>query len=797
MFKLNLKIAFRNLVKNKVYTLINILGLSIGMACCILIFLFIKYQLSFDEGFKNEDRIFRVVTNWKYNAYDDYSAGVPTPFMAAAREELAGVEKVAAIVKRGGIIYIKDQHSRIIIKTPETIYYAEPEFFEIFSDIKWIYGIGSKGLSEPGTVALSETIAKRYFGTTQNAVGKSITLGTKTLLKVIGVFQEMPSNSSFPLTVVVSYETFGGRDQRNWDAVNSSSSAFVLLKEGITATTIQPALAQFNKRHYTDQHIAGNQTNAFQALKEIHFSERYDNFRESTTGKREIYGLGIIGLFLMLTACINFINLSTAQSVNRSKEVGVRKVMGGKRKQLIGQFLIETFVLSFIAMLLACVMAELAIPSMQSLFKDEVLFSLFGNPSIFLFLFILVMIVSLLAGFYPAMVISGFNPALAIKNKIILNSNGLSLRKILVVAQFSVTILLIIGTLVIINQMQYLKDKSVGFQVDAVAMINLPGDSISETKYDTFKEMASRIPGVEMLSFCQTEPLSPNVNATDFAYNGIKNKDFELRTLRSDENYFKLFDLKIIAGKVYSKSDTVNGFVVNETFLKKMHIMDPSEVLGKMLDASGNVGPIVGVVRDYNDKSLREPISGLAIFPGKNQYYSIAIKADGKQLISVMKNVEQLWNKTFPTRVYSSGFLNERINTYYENERTMGTLFKVFAGVIIFISFIGLFGLISFVAKQRSREVAIRKVLGATTLELVKMLNGSFLLMVFLANVVAWPLAYVLVSNWLSGFAYRMDLSIWPFLIAMGISMFITLATVSLRSYKAAVANTVDALKYE
>lgn len=797
MFKLNLKIAFRNLLKNKVYTLINILGLSIGMASCILIFLFISYQLSFDEGFKNGDRIFRVVTNWNYNAYDDNSAGVPTPFMAAAREELAGVEKVAAIVKRGEIIYVKDQQGKVINKSSEAIYYTEPEFFEIFSDIKWTSGIGSKGLSEPGTVALSEAIAKRYFGTLDNVVGKTIGLGAKTLLKVTGVFQDMPSNSSFPLSVVVSYKTFGGRDQRNWDAVNSSSSAFVLLKQGVTATSIQPALDKFNKRHYTDQHISGNQTNAFQALKEIHFSEKYDNFRQSTTGKREIYGLGIIGLFILLTACINFINLSTAQSVNRSKEVGVRKVMGGKRKQLIVQFLIETFVLSFIAMLLACAMAELAIPTMKSLFKDEVQFSLFGNPYILGFLLLLVLAVGFLAGFYPAMVISGFNPALAIKNKVMLNSNGLGLRKVLVVVQFSVTILLIIGTLVIINQMKFIQEKSLGFQVNAVAMIDLPGDSISETKHNTFKEMALRIPGVEMLSLCQTEPLSQNVNATDFTYNGIKNKDFELRTLRSDEDYFKLFDLKIIAGKVYSKSDTVNGYVVNETFIKKMYLTNPSEALGKLLDASGNVGPIVGVVKDYNDKSLKEPISGLAIFPGKNQYYSVALKADGKQLVSVMKNVEQLWNKTFPAGVYSSSFLNERINSYYENERTMGLLFKVFAGIIVFISFIGLFGLISFVAKQRSREVAIRKVLGATTLELVKMLNGSFLVMVFLANLVAWPLAYVLVSKWLSGFAYRMELSIWPFLIAMGISMFITLVTVSLRSYKAAVANTVDALKYE
>ena len=300
-----------------------------------------------------------------------------------------------------------------------------------------------------------------------------------------------------------------------------------------------------------------------------------------------------------------------------------------------------------------------------------------------------------------------------------------------------------------------------------------------------------------MLSYCQDPPLSSNINSSDFSFNGIKNKDFELRRLKADENYFKLFDLKIIAGKVFSRSDTANGYVVNETFLRKVHIDNPQDAIGKMINSTGRDIPIVGVVKDFNDQTLKENISGLSISAGKKQYYKAAIKINGSQLSSAHKQIEALWNSTFPDHIYYSTFVNDRIKDYYETENVMGILFKVFTGVIIFISFIGLFGLMSFVATQRTKEMAIRKVLGATTFELVKMLNGSFLWMVFIANLVAWPLAYLLVRGWLSGFAYRMDLSVWPFVLAMCITMLITLLTVSIRSYKAAVANTIESLKYE
>lgn len=471
--------------------------------------------------------------------------------------------------------------------------------------------------------------------------------------------------------------------------------------------------------------------------------------------------------------------------------------MGGKRKQLIVQFLTETFALVVIALLFACMLTELAIPLMENLFRNQITFSLFGHPIIFVFMTLLVAFVSFLAGFYPALIISGFNPALAIKNKVSLNNNGLSLRKILVVVQFAITVMLIIGTLVIVRQMKYLQQKPLGFSSNAVAMVGMPGDSTSKSRHDLFKDKVLKIPGVQMLSYCQVPPLSQDVSSTDFSFNGLKNNDFEVRLCNADADYFKLFDLKIIAGKVFMKSDTNNGYVVNETFLKRVGITDPQLAIGKIIKTSYSSTPIVGVVKDYNDKSLKENISGLAISSDKGQYWQAAIKLDGPNMVPAMQQIEALWNETFPQSVYGAGFVDERISSYYESEAIMGILFKVFAAVIIFISFIGLFGLISFVAAQRTKEVAIRKVLGASTFELVKMLNGSFLVMVFLANLVAWPLAYLFVSKWLSTFAYRIELSVWPFVLAMCVSMIITLITVSIRSYKAATANTIDALKYE
>lgn len=797
MFKLNLKIALRNLWKHKVYTFINVAGLSVGMAGCILIFIFIRYQLSYDDDFNNKDRIYRVVSNWKYKSGTDASQGVPIPLAAAIRNDIPQLEKVAAIQRASGVLAALDQTGQLKFKDYEAAYFAQPEFFEIFK-FNWLSGDPKRDLFAPNTVALSEKAAIKYFGDWRNALGKTLRFQKNEDCRITAIFKDRPENTSLPLEVVFSYATFSLKDDKNFGTVRSSSECYVLLKRDAQFADAEAALAKFNETKYKDNDESGQQYHTFQSLQDIHHNGRYGNFAGKIVEKTEIYSLSIIGLFLILTACINFINLATAQAIGRSKEVGIRKVMGGERRQLIIQFLSETLAVSVIAMLIACVLTEAALPYMQQLFDEKISFSLLQYPVIFVFLLGLVALVSLLAGFYPALIISGFNPALAIKNKINANSNaGLGLRRILLVLQFTITTILVIATLVVLKQMNYMREKPLGFDTEAVAVVSLPADSLNQQKHENFKARLLTIPGLRQVSFCDVPPSSSNVSESDFSLNGTKNKDFQIRTMHVDQHYFETFGIELVAGKALPKSDTANAFVVNETFLKRNNIVEPEKALGKLLTINDVTAPIVGVSKDFNDKSLHEQVSPIAISSNKWDYYNMAIKMDRPEVLQAMRMVEQLWNETFPNDVYDASFVNDDLEEYYDSERIMGVLFRVFSLVIIFISFVGLFGLISFVTTQRTREVAIRKVLGASTYEVVRLLNGSFLLLVFLANLFAWPLAYILINKWLSQYAYRIDLSIWPFLAAMFISMLITLLTVSLRSLKVAGTNPVDALKYE
>ncbi|MES2419340.1 MAG: ABC transporter permease [Bacteroidota bacterium] len=796
MFKLNLKIALRNLWKYKGYTAINVFGLSIGLASCILIFIFIRYQLSYDKGYANSDRIYRVVSSWKYaDGNQFYSQGVPRPLAPAMRNDFSQFEKVAAIQKSGGIIKISAKAGGSEIKSAEDIFYAEPAFFEIFN-YQWLSGNPNQSLTAPNTVILTEKTANTYFGDWRKAIGNSINLDNKIDFKVTGIIKDNPQNSSFPLKIVMSYASYESRQSKSWGSVSSNSECYVLLKKEVSLDQLVKPLEQFKKKYYIEK-SAGKEDHSFQALNDIHHNDKYGNFANRSAPYKELFGLGIIGLFLLLTACINFINLATAQAISRSKEVGVRKVMGSRRKQLIWQFLSETSLITLIALLLACVLTELALPGMERLFGADTSFSLFADPIIFVFLLGMLIIVSFLAGLYPALIMSGFSPALAIKNKVMANAGGVSLRKTLVVVQFAITAILIVSTLVVIKQMSYISAKSLGFDTKAVALIYVPSDSISKLKYNTLSAQILAKTGVKNVSFCSAAPSSDNNNETSFSYNSSQNADFQVNTKAADEDYFKTFGLQLLAGRTLAKSDTIKEFVVNETLLKKLNVSDPKVAIGKIMRLNGASGPIVGVVKDFNNRSLHEVISPIVIFSRKTSYTNIAVKLEKKEMLSTMKAIESTFNSTFPDYVYDVNFLDDQIKGYYETEQVMGVLFKVFAGVVIFISFIGLFGLISFVATQRTKEIAIRKVLGASNLELIKMLNSAFLWMVLIANMVAWPIAYIFTSNWLASFEYRITLSVWPFVVAMVISMTITLITVSLRSYRAAKANTITALKYE
>ncbi|AMP97203.1 ABC transporter permease [Pedobacter cryoconitis] len=797
MFRLNLKIALRNLCKNKGYTFINIAGLSIGMASCILIFIFIRYQLSFDQQFINKDRIYRVVSYWKYADKEEFQSGVPRPLAAAMRNDFGMLEEVAALERSSGIIKVKDQSGKVRLKTAEDVYYVEPGFFKIF-DYPWLEGNPQQALVQPNTVALSQKMASRFFGDWHKAVGQTFQYRDK-ILKVTGVFADIPENNSNPIHIVIAYAGYENKDMKAWYTVSSSSEVYILLKKGVDIADLEGTKNAFLKKYYTEKQSNVKEDHFFQPLAELHKDANYGNFSGKIIESSQLKGLTAIGVFLLLTACVNFINLSAAQAISRSKEIGVRKVMGGTRKQLMVQFLTETLTITILSSLIACVLTEAALPSMIALFRENISFSMVDHPVIFVFMIGLVLLVSLVAGFYPAMVMSGFNPILAIKNKVNLsNSGGVVLRKVLVVMQFTLTIVLMTGTFIIMKQMKYMREKPLGFNPSAIAMVEVPGDSLSRLKYGLLKKRIWKETGVRFASLCSSGPSSIDVDDYNFSYNGKKPR-FHVGSKYADADYFKTFDLKIIAGKSFSQNDSLQEYMVNETFLKKLNIVRPEDAIGQKVTLGGSSAQlsIVGVVKDFNNTNLREAISPILFHKNSREATVIAVKMNTQNIPATMKSIESIWNSIYPDHVYGATFMEEKINKYYESERVMGTLFKAFALVIVFISFIGLFGLISFVATQRTKEMAIRKVLGASTLELVNMLNFSFMALVLLANLIAWPIAYVLIDKWLSGYAYRIELNSWPFLIVTSISMVATLLTVSFRSFSAARTNPADALKDE
>ncbi|RZK73543.1 MAG: FtsX-like permease family protein, partial [Pedobacter sp.] len=713
------------------------------------IFIFLNYHLSFDKGYENSDRIYRVVTSWSYPDGEFHSKGVPVVLAPALKQDFNQFENVASISSDDGILRTKSNGVNAEVKKIQTVYYAEPSFFEILK-IKWLAGDPAKSLTQPLTIALSKKAAETYFGKWENAEGKTLQYDNDKVFTVRGVYEDFPQSSSFPLEVVMSYASFPDKNNKEWGWVASRQECYVLLKAGVKVEDLVAPMASFIKKYYVEEG-PGKENHHFQPLQDLHYNSDLNNYAESSIQKSDIVGLMVIGIFLLVTACINFINLATAQAVSRSKEVGVRKVMGSTKQQLVIQFLSETTIITIVALLFACVLTELAIPSMESLFGKGILFSLFGHKEIYVFMLFLVLSVSFLAGLYPALIMSGFSPALAIKNKISsANAGGVGLRKTLVIVQFAITAILIIGTMVVMRQMEYMRAKSLGFDKNGIALIYMPTDSVSRLKYDIFREIVEKNPGVKSVSYSYAAPSSGSNNETNFSFNSSKDADFQVNVKPADADYFETFGLEMVAGTALSKSDTTKEYVVNETLIKKLNIADPTSVIGKMMTIHGNKAPIVGVVKDFNNVSLRQKIAPIAMFTSKQRYRMLAVKMASDQILPTMKFIEGEWNRLYPDYVYQSSFVEEQIKSYYESERVMGVMFKAFAGVVIFISFIGLFGLISFVATQRTREIAIRKVLGATTLELIKMLNSSFLWMVLIANLIAWPITFIFVNKWLA-----------------------------------------------
>lgn len=806
MIRNYIKTAWRNLVRNKSYAAINITGLAIGIAACLLIFLIVTFETSFDNFHTKKDQIYRVISTVPASNGGGFISGVPVPVADGLRAEYPQLKGVVNIFQSGGSHFTISDKSNNSKKFKEDFtFFVDPQFFDMF-DFAWLAGDKKTALNEPNTVVLTQDEAEKFFGDWHSAIGKTIKFETNNNLKVTGILKNMPANTDFPLKVVISFATqklkgfFYAVHKTDWVSISGQYYCFILLPPNISKQAFDRNLAAFVKKHKPAEYVS--QSLVLQPLTNMHYDTTVGAFNPVVYSRQLINIISLIGLFLLIIACVNFINLATAQAVNRSKEVGIRKVLGSNRKQLIIQFIAETLIIAICAFVLAISIVFVTLPFLNDLLNIQISKSLLYTPVVILFIAGLLIGVTLLAGFYPAIVLSGFNPITALKNKISSsNISGVSLRRGLVVFQFCIAQVLVIGTLVIINQMDYFKNHSLGFAKDAVINVPIPDDSLSQTKITALRNQLLQQPGVTDVSYSFASP-SDNIGwGSDFRYNNSPRKtDFSANLKWADNEYFKLYKLQFVAGRPYTKTDTIHEYVVNETLLKKLGVTNPKDAIGKYIalwDDKNKTAPIVGVVKDYNVSSLKESIPAVLMASWKDTYRLANIKIAPVNVTQTLASVQKLWNNVFPDNIYEYQFLDNKIESFYKSEDQLSALYKIFAAIAIFISCLGLYGLISFMAVQRTKEVGIRKVLGASIRNIVYLFSKEFTLLIIVAFAISAPLGWYFMNKWLENFTYRIPIGPGIFMLAIAVSVTIAWLTVGYKAIGAALANPVKSLRSE
>ena len=798
MFKTYLKTAIRNLQKHRSNAMINIAGLMVGLAAFFLIFLVVQYQESFEDFHSNKDQIYRVVRVGRATENREYRTGVPFPVTQGLRTDIPQLKRVAAIYGDKDVQVSTTAEDGTVIKKfrEKNVCSADPRFFEMFS-FPLIAGNIKTALNDANTVLLTKDIAVKYFGDWQAALGKTLKLYQR-VMKVTGVLDNPPVNTDFPLGVVVSYSTLmNPRSAADWSGISDDNYCFIQLEKNASVDQVSKLLDQF-----TDKHIKPVNPGYFlslQPLKEIHFDKRYGNFTGRTFGKDLILALNIIGVFLLVIACINFINITTARAVSRAREVGVRKVLGSSRKQLMVQFLGETGITTFLALLGSMVIVIVCISFLNGLLDIHLSVTGLLKPGFVFCAFITFLAVVLLSGIYPALVLSGFKSINVLKSSINVSVRGISLRRALVVFQFVIAQALIIGTLIVASQMEYFRNADMGFTKEAVINAGFPSDSLSYTKIDALKNEIEKINGVKQVSLSLFTPAGSGGWATNFQANenNKSNPEMVVQMKPADTSFFSLYNLRLIAGRMYFPSDTMREFVVNETVVRNMGLAGADKAVGKIVNVAGRQGTIVGVVKDYHIFSLRDAIGPTVMTTVKRSYRVANIKIDLQKAQQVIGSLQNVWNNYYPDYVFEYDFLDQTVAAFYKQESEMATLYKIFSGIAIFISCLGLYGLISFIAAQRKKEIGIRKVLGAPVYDIAVMLSKEFTLLIVIAFLIATPIAWYFMHEWLQQYVYRITMGTGFFIATIICSLVIAWLAVGYTTIKAAVANPVKSLRTE
>jgi ABC-type antimicrobial peptide transport system permease subunit len=795
MLKSYFTTTIRNISRNLSHTVINIAGLVLGITGVITVYLITTYLMSFDKYHTNAENIYRVVTESRLSTGTEYSAGVPLPLPDAFKTDFPDVSKVAFVsYKRAGVITVNVGNETKTFDEGTGLVYLTSEFYQIF-DRTFIAGDSENSLKNKNSVVLSARFAKKYFNST-NALGKTLRLDDQYDLTVTGVVEDFPSNSHFPFDVLISYETARKELEvySHWANTSSDDQCYVLLSKNTSADAINKRLVAFSEKYNVIKATGRDRKYFLQPLRELQFDPRFGNYLYMTVGWNSILMMIAIGAFLLITAVVNFINLSTAASLARAKEVGIRKVIGGNRRQLIFQFLGETFVITLLALMISMCIVELIIIQFINPYLNVGLLSNFSSDlRLILFLSTLLISVTILAGFYPAFTLSGVKPVLAIKNKLHLGE-GFSLRKALVVFQFVISQVFIIGTITMFTQMRYLKQFDMGFQREAIVIVPLP--VVDLQKALALQHILQSHSGISSVSVSDTPPISGSVSVTGVYWpKDAQNYNFQVKSV--DPQFLELYGIPLLTGKNIEAEDTFRHILVNEAMVEHLGFEKPEEIIGEDFKYEDRTIQVSGVVKNYNTVSLKTAIEPLFLAYRKELFRTMSIELKPGNWQAALKFIEQQWKLQYPDRTYDVAFLDEQIEGFYQGEERLSLLFSISCGVVIFIGVLGLYGLVLFMSKMKTKEIGIRKVHGASVTNIVKMFSWEFSKLVLVAFVLSAPMAWWLMSKFLQNYSYKTDLSWQIFLLGLSVTFIITFLTVGLKSLQDSKANPIDSLRTE
>lgn len=797
MLKNHFKIAWRNLWKNKSFSFINIAGLAVGMAASVLILLWIRNELSYDEYHADADRIYRVAVDIQSSAANRIFARTSAPLAPALEKDFPQVEHAVRLWQWNNLL-VKYGEENIFYE--DNYYLVDPGIFDVLT-IPLIQGDARTALNRPSTLVIAEETAKKYFGG-EDPIGKTLLINDKEF-EVTGVMQELPHNSHLKFNLITSFATLENEDWFKNDMQNWHSTMFytyIKVKEHVDIPALENQIKTAANPYVGE--VLGSAYNYFlQPIQDIHLYSDLRNEAEVPGNAVNVYIFTVVAILILLIACLNNINLTTAQSSNRAKEVGVRKAVGAAKVNLFNQFVSESLLLTALALVLAMLLVFATHPVFEYLSGQTYNLGQIFTPRLIIVLLGLTFLVGMAAAIYPALFLSSFRPVRVLKGKLNMGTKGTSLRKVLVVCQFTISLILIVGTIMIYRQLDFMKDENLGFDKEQMLILPIRGGVSITDRFEQIKDEFQNHSSVVSLTASSSVPGKGVDNFSASLIGEDDDKGQSLYYLFVDFDFLKTYGIEMVAGRSFNKSfqtDAESAFLINEKAVKALGWATSEEAIGKKLKAGfGREGEIIGVYKDFHYRSLQAPIEplALAIVPWRFSY--ISLKMNTKELSSTMAFVEKKWHELFPRNPYEYSFLDEEFNKQYIADENTGRTFLAFTGIAIFIACMGLFGLATFTAKQRTKEIGIRKALGASVASVVVLLSKDFIRLVIIAIVIATPVAWYAMDRWLEGFAYRIEIGWWMFALAGLLAIVIALLTVSFQSVKAALMNPVKSLRSE